>query len=270
MARSRNIEPAICLNDVLAGLAHWVRLMFIYLWTIADRAGRLRDNPRRIGAALFPYEPGLPFDEGLQQLHEAGFIRRYVVHGDRLIQVVNWARHQNPHPKEAESELPAETSNEPAGEKPRPVTAFPLQAPERPEPAPEKPERAVLIPSSLIPDSRIPSPHGSASEEPGTGLQEFLAAYPKRTKGDAAARAYISTIETEQEHLDLMAGLSRWLNSDQWRRSLEADGGRYIPDPDKFLFDRRFTDHPAPYQDASDSGGDAVRAALAILKREAA
>lgn len=154
MARARNIKPGIVLSDVLAALDHWVRLLFIYLWTIADRAGRLVDNPRRIGAALFPYEPTLPFDDGLQQLHVCGFIQRYVVAGERFIQIVNWTKHQNPHPKEAASTIPdppAECGNGLATEKPRLVAAFP-------ELATEKPEGAGLIPSSLIPSSLFPHP----------------------------------------------------------------------------------------------------------------
>jgi hypothetical protein len=266
VARARNIKPAICLNDVLAGFAHWVRLLFIYLWTIADRSGRLVDNPKRIGAALFPYEPGLPFDEGLQQLHNDGFIQRYAVNDDRFIQIVNWSKHQNPHPKEARSTIPEFTSNKPAAEKPRLVTAFPRQVMESPEPATEKPERAVLIPSSLIPDSL--SRDAGAGDQPANGLQEFLAAYPKKTKIDAASRAYVPIIESDQEHAELMAGLARWLQSDQWRRSLDNDGGRFIPDPDRFIFDRRYIEHPEPYCEGGDRGAGAIDEAMEIFKRE--
>jgi hypothetical protein len=150
MARSRNIKPAFFLNDLLATLAAWVRLLFIGLWTVADKAGRLADNPKRIGAALFPYESGLPLGEGLQQLHDAGFIRRYEIQGEPYIQILAWEKHQNPHRKETESVIPA-YSNERAPEKPRLVPALPRLVPEKPERAPEKPERAGLIPSSVKP-----------------------------------------------------------------------------------------------------------------------
>jgi hypothetical protein len=105
--------------------------------------------------------------------------------------------------------------------------------------------------------------------QPDNGPQEFLAAYPKKVKTDAAARAYVSTIESDQEHRLLMAGLARWLASDQWRRSLDNDGGRFIPDPDKFIFDRRYTEYPEPYRDSgADGGNNAVAEALKILNRE--
>ena len=230
MARSRNIKPGIVLNDALAGLAHWVRLLFIYLWTIADREGRLEDNPRRIGAALFPYEAELSFDEGLQQLHEAGFILRYQVDGERFIEIMNWSKHQNPHPKENASDIPSPmTSNELVTAMPRLVTA--------------KPERERPLPSSLL---LIPSLPHTAIAESANRFQEFLDAYPKKTKHDATARAYVSTITTDQQHADLMAGLERWKASRQWVESLETNGDKFIPDPDKFIFDRRWLDHPLP------------------------
>lgn len=87
----------------------------------------------------------------------------------------------------------------------------------------------------------LPQPPDSANR-----LQEFLDGYPNKTKTDAAARAYVSTITTDQEHAALMAGLARWKLSSQWVGSLEADGGRFIPGPDKFIFERRWLEHPPP------------------------
>src|SRR5206468_1572419 len=43
----------------------------------------------------------------LAQLQLRGFIRRYEAGGVRVIQVVNFGRHQRPHPKEPKSALPA-------------------------------------------------------------------------------------------------------------------------------------------------------------------
>lgn len=101
-----------------------------------------------------------------------------------------------------------------------------------------------------------------------TGLQDFLAAYPKKTKQDAAARAYLSIIETADEHARLMAGLDRWLASDQWRRSLESDGGRFIPNPDKFVFERRYLDQPTPEQSENSGAHDAIAVALKLMRRD--
>lgn len=122
----------------------------------------------------------------------------------------------------------------------------------------------VLGPGSLVlgPGSLSPGPGGAS------GLHEFLAEYPKQTKRDATARAYVSIVESPEEHAALMAGLRRWLASDQWRRSLKADGGRFIPDPDKFIFERLYLDQPAAEQPDADTN-DPVAAAMLLVKRKA-
>lgn len=105
MARTRSIKPAFFSNEVLAELPAHTRLLFIGLWTIADRDGRIEDRPKRIKAELFPYDD---FDINLMltELHNYGFIIRYVVSDINLIQINNFARHQNPHPKEQSNDYP--------------------------------------------------------------------------------------------------------------------------------------------------------------------
>lgn len=106
MARSRNIKPGFFQNELLAEVAPLGRLLFAGLWTIADRAGRLEDRPKRIKAAVLPYDD-CDIDALLNQLAERGFIVRYVAGESALIQVVNFERHQNPHCKELASTFPA-------------------------------------------------------------------------------------------------------------------------------------------------------------------
>ncbi|WP_434516684.1 hypothetical protein AB6Q56_08865 [Dechloromonas sp. ARDL1] len=81
-------------------------MLFAGLWCLADRAGRLEDRPKRIRAEVLPYDDG-SVDEMLNELDQAGFILRYQVGGLRFIQVQNFAKHQNPHHREAESTIPA-------------------------------------------------------------------------------------------------------------------------------------------------------------------
>ncbi len=77
------------------------------MWTEADREGRLEDRPRRLKMALFPAD-NVDIEFMLNGLESYGFIRRYVTEGCRAIQIVSWAKHQNPHVKEAKSTIPAE------------------------------------------------------------------------------------------------------------------------------------------------------------------
>jgi hypothetical protein len=105
MPRARNIKHAFFTNDELAELTVSARLLFIGLWTLADREGKLIDKPKRIKAQLFPYD-NFSVDSLLSDLHEAGFIVRYVVCNESYIQVTNFNKHQNPHKNEQESEIP--------------------------------------------------------------------------------------------------------------------------------------------------------------------
>lgn len=108
--------------------------------------------------------------------------------------------------------------------------------------------------------------HTLARETVSIGLHQFLAAYPKRVKQDATGRAYVSVIDSPEEHERLMDGLQRWLGSDQWKRSLESDGGRFIPDPDRFIFERMYRDEPTPYVESAESEDKFERAARLALE----
>lgn len=108
MARTRNLKPGFFQNEYLAELDPYARLLFAGLWTIADREGRLEDRPRKIKAAIFPYED-VDVDKLLDVLAECNekFIYAYCINGKSYIQITNWQRHQNPHKNEAPSIIPA-------------------------------------------------------------------------------------------------------------------------------------------------------------------
>jgi hypothetical protein len=106
MARSRNIKPGFFINEDLVELPFATRLLFVGLWTIADREGRLDDRPKKIKMAVFPADE-VDIDEGLNQLASRELITRYVVEGERYIQITNFQKHQYPHPNEKESHIPA-------------------------------------------------------------------------------------------------------------------------------------------------------------------
>lgn len=106
MARIRTIKPQFFTNERLAVLDPYARLLFIGLWTLADREGRLEDRPLRIKAEVFPYE-NIDVKALLDALEAAEFIVRYTVGKLAAIQVINFSRHQNPHIREAASTIPA-------------------------------------------------------------------------------------------------------------------------------------------------------------------
>lgn len=109
MARARNVKPGLFKNEILGVADPLFTLLFEGLWLLADRAGRLEDRPLRIKAEVFPYRDGISVDDMLTWLQANGFITRYEAKGVRVIQIVNFEKHQNPHKNEAPSELPCHT-----------------------------------------------------------------------------------------------------------------------------------------------------------------
>lgn len=103
--RARSLKPGFFRNEELAKLPFETRLLFAGLWCIADREGRLEDRPMRIRADVFPYE-NVDVEAGLGQLREAAFLERYEVDGRKYIQILAFTKHQTPHHKEVESEIP--------------------------------------------------------------------------------------------------------------------------------------------------------------------
>src|SRR5690606_22686976 len=81
MARARNIKPAFFMNEDLVELPFQDRLLFIGLWTLADREGRLEDRPKRIKMEIFPADE-VNVDESLTRLASTGMILRYQVDGE--------------------------------------------------------------------------------------------------------------------------------------------------------------------------------------------
>lgn len=107
MARIRSIKPDFFMHDGLAELSTLHRLLFIGLWTQADREGRLEDRPARIKAAVLPYDDA-DVDDLLWDLaeHRERFVARYEVGGVRYLQVTGFRAHQQPHVKEVPSKIP--------------------------------------------------------------------------------------------------------------------------------------------------------------------
>ena len=141
MPRARNIKPSFFTNEVLSEVSPLARLLFIGLWTVADRRGRLEDRPKKIKAEVLPYDNCDP-EKLLNELASKKFITRYQINDCSYISIPKFEKHQNPHCKETESTIPA--PDEPG--------ASTVQVP-------ENPERARLIPDSgfLIPETPLGS-----------------------------------------------------------------------------------------------------------------
>ncbi len=110
MARARNIKPGFFRNADLVELPFEARLLFIGLWTLADREGRLEDRPKQIKMEIFPAD-NVDCDALIEQLASIGVVARYAHDGKRYLQVVNFCKHQNPHRDEKASTIPDQNGN---------------------------------------------------------------------------------------------------------------------------------------------------------------
>lgn len=110
-ARIRTFKIDFFQDRDLCGFPYEYRLLFLGLWPLADREGRLEDNPIIIKAHLFPYDSvdvELILETLAQPKRKGGppFIHRYAANGKEYIQIVNFTRHQRPHHTEKQSEIP--------------------------------------------------------------------------------------------------------------------------------------------------------------------
>jgi hypothetical protein len=91
--------------------------------------------------------------------------------------------------------------------------------------------------------------HGDSSKallcgESNQAFNPFWAKYPRKTGKDRAARLWL-TMGLDAIADEVMAGLDRWLQSEEWVK----ENGRYIPSPAKWLAEKRWLDEPKPVDD---------------------
>ena len=82
-----------------------LRLAFIGLWCAADREGRFKWEPRRLGVQILPYD-NVDFSRVLDALATRGFIAKYACDNVHYGVIPTFPRHQVINNREKESELP--------------------------------------------------------------------------------------------------------------------------------------------------------------------
>lgn len=107
--RIRTIKPEFFLHDGLfdaeveTGLP--LRVAFCGLWCAADREGRFRWEPRRLGMQILPYDQ-VDFSRVLHALATRGFLVMYRVNDACFGWIPGFSRHQIVNNRERESEIP--------------------------------------------------------------------------------------------------------------------------------------------------------------------
>jgi hypothetical protein len=111
VARIRTIKPEFFTDEDLGRLPPLTRLLFIGMWTEADKAGRMKDKAGTLKARLMPFD-NMNVEKALQELAAGKFIVRYQVDGEQYIQIRTWNEHQRPHHTERESNYPDSVNGE--------------------------------------------------------------------------------------------------------------------------------------------------------------
>ena len=111
--RIRTIKPDFFLHDALFEAEKAselpLRVAYIGLWCAADREGRFKWEPRRLGAAILPYDM-VDFSRVLDALTTRGFIERHASQGVEFGLIPSFVRHQVINNRETESTLPVPTA----------------------------------------------------------------------------------------------------------------------------------------------------------------
>lgn len=230
MARARNIKPSIFKNELLGTRDPLLTLLFIGLWGLADREGRLEHRPLRIKAEIFPYRTiDAPLFNGyLTELASLGFIHIYEAGGIEIIQVVKFSQHQAPHKTEKASTLPAYVPEN------KTVTDLTVKAPlnnggltdvERPESLllnHESPFTDSLVSASASPEpqSQIAEAHTMFDRFP---LKEFFNAFPDAQISPSQAGMIESTVT--------LADAEAWkLTLEHYKANYDPRRNRYLPE----------------------------------------
>ena len=241
MARSRSIKPGLFTDEFVADCSFPARYLFTGLWTICDREGRVKDQPRTIKAMLLPMDD-VDCDVLLDELNNAGLIVRYSVGGVKVLQVKNFAKHQRPHPSEPKSELPGfdtttqevvvkknERSCEnttscafnpitfnPSPVNPSAVSPFPLNLPT--EDSAETAQSGQSAASVPVVDFPVDGKNGKTWWLVQSKLDEYIACYPSLDVPAQirSARQWCIDHPTKRKTPGGMLGfLTRWLNRAQ-------------------------------------------------------
>lgn len=213
MSRIRTIKPDFFIDEDVARLKPLTRILFIGLWCLADKAGRLEDRPQRIKIQILPYD-NVDIGAALDDLAMASFIFRYEADGQKLIQIRSFQKHQRPHSTEKESELPQYNG-----------------------------EITVKQPLNNIEATVTKQQERKGKERKGTYIcstefLKFYESYPRKVGKEPAWKAWKKRNGDRPDIETLLKILEEQKRSDQWQK----EGGQFVPLPATWINQGRWDD----------------------------
>lgn len=211
MPRARNIKPGFFTDAKLGKANPLLMILFASLWCLADREGRLKDDPEDIWAYTFPFRPEVKTDELLNELQRIGYIIRYKVGDSQIIQVKNFGKHQSPHKFEKQSVLPACDDNSLIV---KDVPKITVEAPENNgiSTLVKRPDSLIPDCGYLIPDTRYPIQKQKRASAQDLDFERFWQVYPKRPGANKtqAFKAWNARLNEGEEIIEMQRGAFRY------------------------------------------------------------
>jgi hypothetical protein len=258
--RARSIKPSFFKSDTIAELPFWVRILFQGLWSMADRRGIMEDRVKKIKAEIFPYDD-VDVESGLILLSEKGFIIRYRPDSGAAIGILNFSKHQHPHPKEPDAEIEhfqkflatansgkatassgeATASNGKAGTgpsgscflvlgscNPLPETGLEEKIVEEP-----KSENVFAFKPKVNPNEQKQLDTAMEHEQIGPGLKYsnpcewFIDTFLGEVKGDTW-RSFGKYVASSELLLSLLTNHPLWMKTRKWQEGFTTDSEKYL------------------------------------------
>ena len=252
MARKRSVSPEFFMHEGLGGISPHARLLFVCLWTLADREGRLRWVPMQVHAAAFPYEPGLDVAAILGELVSVECVRLYTVAGKGYLLLPGFTTWQKPHHQEPDSRHPAPeqdgTSENLAAGFGESLNTGPTSS------RPNRPLSSVLYPLSSDPLNNNTSPGAPSVDAPrppsqrskdakdlDQHWQDLSGARPKPNSAASKKRLARWARYLKDHSIEDLRLLTEYISESAWWRGenntgsdlFKAGPGKWLNDPEK-------------------------------------
>jgi hypothetical protein len=200
-------------------LGEFCQVLFPLIVVSTDDFGRMAGDAFTIKNAVLPTSrrPEADFDRALDVMHTADLITRYTVDGSIYLQVNKFDEHQPNLHKRTRSHFP------------------------------ESPGISGKFRTNLTELNRT-EPKGTHNRASAAPFEVFWSAYPRKASKLKAQKEW----EKRQPDPDLLAVMLRALERQKQTPAWQAEKGRYIPHPDTWLRNARWTD-----EDTADLQGEA-------------
>jgi hypothetical protein len=217
--RIRTVKPEFFTHEGLFDLESStglpVRLAFAGLWCAADREGRFKWEPRRLGVQILPYD-NVDFSRVLHALATRGFIRKYASGTGVFGVIPSFLTHQVINNREKDSEIP------------EPLEYMDCDASGTREARVGHAGKAEGKGREGNMEGKGRDFDASGTRAGVDGFDEFWKAYPRKIGKGNALKAWTKNRPPLDRVLETLAWQSA---SREWTK----DGGQFIPHPATWL-----------------------------------